>query len=240
MAPQEKKWSDAAERDLCVAILYSNPSRYDWSRVTTIMEGLGYVFTKDAMSYVSDPSLPLSPTFSLSLPLSPSLSLSLSLSLHPISLPFRSSNGRAHQSYKNLRQHLSKTILKDFKARCSEEVVAAAEATPPASATKPKATPRKAASTPRKRTKNGVKGQQAAITDAGDNNNGNNNNDEVDDDEMELDATPTKKLKKEDKVKKEDKTKKEEKAKKEEEAPATPAADQRYVITKSDFLNALS
>ncbi|ETS06588.1 hypothetical protein M419DRAFT_4857 [Trichoderma reesei RUT C-30] len=173
MAPQEKKWSDAAERDLCVAILYSNPSRYDWSRVTTIMEGLGYVFTKDAMS-----------------------------------------------------QHLSKTILKDFKARCSEEVVAAAEATPPASATKPKATPRKAASTPRKRTKNGVKGQQAAITDAGDNNNGNNNNDEVDDDEMELDATPTKKLKKEDKVKKEDKTKKEEKAKKEEEAPATPAADQ--------------
>ncbi|EGR52312.1 uncharacterized protein TRIREDRAFT_102780 [Trichoderma reesei QM6a] len=185
MAPQEKKWSDAAERDLCVAILYSNPSRYDWSRVTTIMEGLGYVFTKDAMS-----------------------------------------NGRAHQSYKNLRQHLSKTILKDFKARCSEEVVAAAEATPPASATKPKATPRKAASTPRKRTKNGVKGQQAAITDAGDNNNGNNNNDEVDDDEMELDATPTKKLKKEDKVKKEDKTKKEEKAKKEEEAPATPAADQ--------------
>ncbi|KAH0494337.1 hypothetical protein TgHK011_000959 [Trichoderma gracile] len=163
MAPQEKKWTDAAERDLCVAIIYGNPGRYDWPRITTIMEGLGYTFTKDAMS-----------------------------------------------------QHLSKTILKDFKARCSDEVVAAAEATPPASATKPKATPRKAASTPRKRAKNGVKGQ-AAAADAGD---GNDNNDDDVDDEMALDATPTKKLKKEDKV-----VKKEEKVKK-EEAPATPAAEQ--------------
>ncbi|KAL7821430.1 hypothetical protein V8C44DRAFT_362914 [Trichoderma aethiopicum] len=161
MAPQEKKWTDAAERDLCVSIIYSHQSRYDWSRVTTIMEGLGYTFTKDAMT-----------------------------------------------------QHLSKSILRAFKDRCSDEVIAAAEATPPASATKPKATPRKGtASTPRKRTKNGVKGP------AGDNN---NNDDEVDD-EMALDATPTKKLKKEDKVKKEEK----EKVKK-EEAPATPtaAADQ--------------
>ncbi|KAL6891524.1 hypothetical protein HDV57DRAFT_513906 [Trichoderma longibrachiatum] len=159
MAPQEKKWTDAAERDLCVSIIYSHQSRYDWSRVTTIMEGLGYTFTKDAMT-----------------------------------------------------QHLSKSILRAFKDRCTDEVIAAAEATPPASATKPKATPRKgAASTPRKRTKNGVKGQAAA--DAGD-----NNNDEVDD-EMALDATPTKKLKKEDKVKKEEK----EKVKK-EEAPATPTA----------------
>ncbi|PTB67511.1 hypothetical protein BBK36DRAFT_1196923 [Trichoderma citrinoviride] len=50
MAPQEKKWTDAAERDLCMAILYGNQSRYDWARVTKIMDGLGYDFTKDAMS----------------------------------------------------------------------------------------------------------------------------------------------------------------------------------------------
>ncbi|KAL6871148.1 hypothetical protein J3F83DRAFT_772870 [Trichoderma novae-zelandiae] len=163
MAPQEKKWTDAAERDLCVAIIYGNQGRHDWPRITGIMDGLGYTFTKDAMS-----------------------------------------------------QHFTKTILKEFKGRCSEDVVAATEATPPASATKPKATPRKAASTPRKRTKNGVKGQAADAD--GDNDNNSNNNEEVDD-EIALDATPTKKLKKEEKVKKEEKAK-------QEEAPATPTANQ--------------
>lgn len=222
MAPQEKKWTDAAERDLCVSIIYSHQSRYDWSRVTTIMEGLGYTFTKDAMTYVTNP---LSHS---ALPSSTSL-------LHLLSTTSRSVKQEASDTHKanhnTNSQHLSKSILRAFKDRCTDEVIAAAEATPPASATKPKATPRKgAASTPRKRTKNGVKGQAAA--DAGD-----NNNDEVDD-EMALDATPTKKLKKEDKVKKEEK----EKVKK-EEAPATPtaaAADQRYVITPKSPLSSSS
>ncbi|KAL7912789.1 hypothetical protein GGI35DRAFT_476621 [Trichoderma velutinum] len=53
MAPQEKKWDDSAERDLCVAIIQGNQDgkrSYNWPRVEEIMTGLGHSFTKDAMS----------------------------------------------------------------------------------------------------------------------------------------------------------------------------------------------
>ncbi|EHK24471.1 uncharacterized protein TRIVIDRAFT_219926 [Trichoderma virens Gv29-8] len=54
MAPQEKKWDDAAERDLCVAIIQGNQEgtkvRYNWPRVEEIMTSLGHSFTRDAMS----------------------------------------------------------------------------------------------------------------------------------------------------------------------------------------------
>ncbi|KAK5997102.1 hypothetical protein PT974_02454 [Cladobotryum mycophilum] len=54
MAPQDKKWDDAAERDLCVAIIQGNQdgdrARYNWGKICEIMQGLGYAFTKDAMS----------------------------------------------------------------------------------------------------------------------------------------------------------------------------------------------
>ncbi|KAM0247367.1 hypothetical protein ACHAQJ_009875 [Trichoderma viride] len=54
MAPQDKKWDDSAERDLCVALILGNQetgkSRLNWPRTAEIMDGLGYSFTKDAMS----------------------------------------------------------------------------------------------------------------------------------------------------------------------------------------------
>ncbi|KAH0525329.1 hypothetical protein TsFJ059_007713 [Trichoderma semiorbis] len=54
MAPVEKKWDDAAERDLCVAIIQANQDgakkTYNWPRVEEIMIRLGHTFTKDAMS----------------------------------------------------------------------------------------------------------------------------------------------------------------------------------------------
>ncbi|KAH6610226.1 hypothetical protein Trco_000246 [Trichoderma cornu-damae] len=54
MAPQDKKWDDSAERDLCVAIILGNQdpgkSRHNWPRIAEIMGSLGYSFTKDAMS----------------------------------------------------------------------------------------------------------------------------------------------------------------------------------------------
>ncbi|KAL7963596.1 hypothetical protein V8C34DRAFT_300102 [Trichoderma compactum] len=78
-----------------------------------------------------------------------------------------------------MTQHFSKTILKEFRARHPEGDTTA---TPPASATKPK-TPRKSATPSKKRTKKGAKGQDAQ--------------DQEDDD---LEATPSKKAKKEDKT----------------------------------------
>ncbi|KAL7944414.1 hypothetical protein V8C42DRAFT_88319 [Trichoderma barbatum] len=141
MAPQEKKWDDRAERDLCIAIIQGNQesakNRYNWPRIEVMMTKLGHTFTKDAMS-----------------------------------------------------QHFSKTILKEFRARCPEDETTE---TPPASATKPK-TPRKSATPSKRRARGGAKGKTA---DAGDD----------EDDDVDVDATPTKKVKKENKsatVKKEE------------------------------------
>ncbi|KAJ4859083.1 hypothetical protein T069G_07350 [Trichoderma breve] len=78
-----------------------------------------------------------------------------------------------------MSQHFSKTILKEFRARHPEGDTTA---TPPASATKPK-TPRKSATPSKKRTKKVAKGQDTE--------------DQEDDD---LEATPSKKAKKEDKT----------------------------------------
>ncbi|KKP07421.1 hypothetical protein THAR02_00483 [Trichoderma harzianum] len=78
-----------------------------------------------------------------------------------------------------MSQHFSKTILKEFRARHPEGDTTA---TPPASATKPK-TPRKSATPSKKRTKKAAKGQDTE--------------DQEDDD---LEATPSKKVKKEDKT----------------------------------------
>ncbi|KAL7795248.1 hypothetical protein V8C37DRAFT_48323 [Trichoderma ceciliae] len=54
MAPQDKKWDDSAERDLCVAIILGNQElakgRHNWPRISEIMNSLGYSFSKDAMS----------------------------------------------------------------------------------------------------------------------------------------------------------------------------------------------
>ncbi|KAH8131467.1 hypothetical protein FP744_10003652 [Trichoderma asperellum] len=53
MAPQDKKWDDSAERDLCVSMVYCNnegKGRTNWPRIEEVMNGLGYSFTKDAMS----------------------------------------------------------------------------------------------------------------------------------------------------------------------------------------------
>ncbi|KAL7937482.1 hypothetical protein V8C35DRAFT_331231 [Trichoderma chlorosporum] len=54
MAPAEKKWDDTAERDLCVAMIQASQDgtkvRYNWPKVEDIMNGLGYSFTRDAMS----------------------------------------------------------------------------------------------------------------------------------------------------------------------------------------------
>ncbi|PNY28835.1 Uncharacterized protein TCAP_01244 [Tolypocladium capitatum] len=53
MPAGDKKWDMAAERDLSVAIILANnegkPS-YNWPRVYSIMESIGYRFTKDAIS----------------------------------------------------------------------------------------------------------------------------------------------------------------------------------------------
>jgi hypothetical protein len=61
MAPHDKKWDDSAERDLCVAIILGNQDntkgRQNWPRIAEIMDGLGYSFSKDAMSYVYHPLL---------------------------------------------------------------------------------------------------------------------------------------------------------------------------------------
>ncbi|POR34160.1 Uncharacterized protein TPAR_05654 [Tolypocladium paradoxum] len=53
MPAGDKKWDMAAERDLSVAIILANnegkPS-YNWPKVYSIMESIGYGFTKDAIS----------------------------------------------------------------------------------------------------------------------------------------------------------------------------------------------
>ena len=63
MPPAEKKWDANAERDLCVAIIMGAQDgermRYNWPKVHSSMEALGYGFTKDAISYVSHFTLPL-------------------------------------------------------------------------------------------------------------------------------------------------------------------------------------
>ncbi|KAL6910392.1 hypothetical protein GGI43DRAFT_378368 [Trichoderma evansii] len=53
MAPQDKKWDDAAERDLCMAMIFCNNEakvRHNWPRIEEVMKNMGYSFTKDAMS----------------------------------------------------------------------------------------------------------------------------------------------------------------------------------------------
>ncbi|EKJ78824.1 hypothetical protein NXS19_010105 [Fusarium pseudograminearum] len=54
MPPAEKKWDANAERDLCVAIIMGAQDgermRYNWPKVHSSMESLGYSFTKDAIS----------------------------------------------------------------------------------------------------------------------------------------------------------------------------------------------
>ncbi|KAH7192330.1 uncharacterized protein B0J16DRAFT_411060 [Fusarium flagelliforme] len=54
MPPAEKKWDANAERDLCVAIIMGAQDgermRYNWPKVHSSMEALGYGFTKDAIS----------------------------------------------------------------------------------------------------------------------------------------------------------------------------------------------
>lgn len=48
-----KKWSDHAERDLCISIMASlmpDKPKYDWARVVDIMGSLGHDFSKDAIS----------------------------------------------------------------------------------------------------------------------------------------------------------------------------------------------
>lgn len=80
MPPTEKKWDANAERDLCVAIIMGAQDgermRYNWPKVHSSMEALGYGFTKDAISYVSHTTLPLPPTFPLFLPASSHLNIS--------------------------------------------------------------------------------------------------------------------------------------------------------------------
>ncbi|KAK1245313.1 hypothetical protein MKX08_004942 [Trichoderma sp. CBMAI-0020] len=149
MAPQEKKWDDAAERDLCISMIYCNTEsgkvRQNWPRIEEVMKGLGYAFTKDAMS-----------------------------------------------------QHYSKTIMKEFKARHPDITATSLTETPsPANARKTKAAAAKAdgaASTPSKK-----RAKKSAATVP---------KDEDGDDDTELDATPSKRAKKEDKA---TPTKKEEK-----------------------------
>lgn len=49
----DKKWDPVAERDLCIAVFLGNSDnkiRFNWPKVVSIMEGLGYNFTKDAIS----------------------------------------------------------------------------------------------------------------------------------------------------------------------------------------------
>ncbi|KAF4961463.1 hypothetical protein FSARC_10172 [Fusarium sarcochroum] len=54
MPPAEKKWDSNAERDLCVAIIMGaqegDRMRYNWPKVHSSMQALGYPFTKDAIS----------------------------------------------------------------------------------------------------------------------------------------------------------------------------------------------
>ncbi|KAL7922985.1 hypothetical protein ACQKWADRAFT_312514 [Trichoderma austrokoningii] len=54
MAPQDKKWDDAAERDLCMAMIFCNTesgrARQNWPRIEEVMKSLEYSFTRDAMS----------------------------------------------------------------------------------------------------------------------------------------------------------------------------------------------
>ncbi|RGP64146.1 hypothetical protein FSPOR_8164 [Fusarium sporotrichioides] len=54
MPPAEKKWDANAERDLCVAIIMGAQDgermRYNWPKVHSSMESLGYSFTKEAIS----------------------------------------------------------------------------------------------------------------------------------------------------------------------------------------------
>lgn len=54
MPPAEKKWDANAERDLCVAVIMGaqdgDRMRYNWPKVHSAMEALGYSFTKDAIS----------------------------------------------------------------------------------------------------------------------------------------------------------------------------------------------
>ncbi|KIL91669.1 hypothetical protein FAVG1_05286 [Fusarium avenaceum] len=60
MPPAEKKWDANAERDLCVAIIMGSADgdrlRYNWPKVHSSMESLGYSFTKDAISTSASPS----------------------------------------------------------------------------------------------------------------------------------------------------------------------------------------
>ncbi|KOS20517.1 hypothetical protein ESCO_005412 [Escovopsis weberi] len=104
MAP-EMKWNPKAELDLCAAILLGNQDgervRPNWAKVSSIMEDLGYEFSKDAMA-----------------------------------------------------QHLSKHIMRDFKARCelassSSGAESAANAAGPPET--PKADKPRKATTPRKK-----------------------------------------------------------------------------------------
>ncbi|KAF5018880.1 hypothetical protein F66182_9128 [Fusarium sp. NRRL 66182] len=54
MPPADKKWDANAERDLCVAVIMGamdgDRMRYNWSKVHSSMEALGYAFTKEAIS----------------------------------------------------------------------------------------------------------------------------------------------------------------------------------------------
>jgi hypothetical protein len=113
MPPAEKKWDANAERDLCVAIIMGSADgdrlRYNWPKVHSSMETLGYSFTKDAISYV-----PICP------------------------LPYADTD---HQ----IRQHFSKSIMRDFKGRHCD--ISSNNSPAP---TPKKATPRKRA-TPRKK-----------------------------------------------------------------------------------------
>lgn len=65
----DKKWDVAAERDLCVAVILGNQetdrARYNWPKVHAFMDGLGYGFTRDAISYVALPRRTVSPLFEL-------------------------------------------------------------------------------------------------------------------------------------------------------------------------------
>jgi hypothetical protein len=53
MPGTNKKWNSSAERDLAIAIIFSQQGdkvKYDWQGVHEVLANLGYVFTKDAIS----------------------------------------------------------------------------------------------------------------------------------------------------------------------------------------------
>jgi hypothetical protein len=53
MPGANKKWNSSAERDLAIAIIFSQQGdkvKYDWQGVHDVLANLGYEFTKDAIS----------------------------------------------------------------------------------------------------------------------------------------------------------------------------------------------